>query len=173
MLAGPMDCTPGAFRTLGKEDFKPVNPPAAQGTRCHQLAMYVIFESPIQFLPDYPDAYRSGTGLDFLKAVPATWDDTRALAGEPGRYIVMARRSGKEWYVGAMTDWEARELSVPLDFLDEGGYAAEIYKDPEGEGADLSDAELEVLEVERGHTLTMRLAPGGGCALRIYPLGKR
>jgi len=173
MLAGPMDCTPGAFRTLGKDTFKPVNPPAAQGTRCHQLAMYVVFESPLQFLPDYPDAYRGGTGLEFLKDVPATWDDTRALAGEPGRYIVMARRSGKEWFVGAMTDWEARDLRVPLDFLGEGGYAAEIYSDPAGEDADLSDAEFDVLEVERADTLGVRLAPGGGCAVRIYPLGKR
>ncbi|MEW6745390.1 MAG: glycoside hydrolase family 97 protein [Planctomycetota bacterium] len=169
MLAGPMDVTPGAFRCVPMEAFNPQDPPVAIGTRCHQLAMFVVFESPLQVLADYPASYRRGTGLDFLRAVPASWDETRVLGGAPGEWILLARRAGSEWYVGGMTGWEPRTLSIDLRFLDAGRYAATLYTDPAGEGADLSDAAMGQRVVTEQDVLEVALAPGGGCAIRLVP----
>ncbi len=134
MLTGPMDYTPGAFRNRTLDTFVPRDEaPFAMGTRAHQLAMFVVFESGLQMLADAPEAYRGEPGGEFLRVVPASWDETRVLDGRIGEYIVVARRRGSEWFLGAMTD-EPRTLSVPVDFLGAGSFEATRYADePESE----------------------------------------
>jgi alpha-glucosidase len=172
MLAGPMDYTPGAFRTANRQEFvaKQVEP-LAQGTRCHQLAMYVVFESPLQMVSDYPEAYHGQPGMEFIEKAPTTWDETKVILGEVGNYITMARRQGSEWYVGSMTNWEDRTLRIPLRFLGPGRYVAEIYSDaPEGATTDVL---VQRLPVTPADVLTAKLAAGGGQAIRIYPASAR
>ena len=170
MLAGPMDFTSGAFRTATKESFEPkVNPPMAQGTRCHQLAMFVVFESPLQVCVDYPSAYRGETGLEFLKQVPTTWDKTKVINAKVADYITIARQHGEEWYVGSMTDWDARILQIPLDFLGDGDYVAHIFSDgPDADRVPNNVTTLKVL-VTATDTIKAKLAPGGGQAIWIEP----
>ncbi len=170
MLAGPMDFTPGAFNVGARETFEPgAVPPMAQGTRAHQLAMYVVYESPLQMLVDHPASYYGQPGLAFLAAVPTVWDETRFIAGEVGDYIVLARRNGDAWYVGAMTDWTARDLSIPLSFLPPGTYMAELYTDSPAADADPAEVHVEIREVAPTDSLDIHLASGGGCAIRIVP----
>jgi alpha-glucosidase len=108
MLAGPMDFTPGAFRNAAQGQFEARDiAPMSQGTRAHQLAMYVVYESPLVMVSDYPEAYEGQPGIEFIEKVPTVWDETRVLAGAPAKHIVIARRNGTSWYIGAMTNWEA------------------------------------------------------------------
>ena len=131
MFLGPMDYTPGAMVNAARGSFAPLfSRPMSQGTRCHQLAMYVVFEAPLQMLADSPTNYaREPDAMAFLSAVPTTWDETRALDGRIADYVVVARRSGADWYVGAMTDWTARDLEVDLSFLPAGKYTLESWED--------------------------------------------
>ena len=136
-----------------KDSFAQIfNRPMSQGTRCQQLAMYVVFESPLQMLADAPSNYlREPESLEFLSAVPTVWDETRVLDARVGEYILLARRHGKEWYVGAMTNWTARDLDVDLSFLGSGAYQADIYHD--GSNADRVGSRLcarEAIRVFRG-----------------------
>ena len=103
--------------------------PMSLGTRAQELALYVVFESPLEMVSDYPEQYKGQKDFDFIKQVPATWDEVRVIDGLPMRYITLARRSGKDWYVGSLTNWEERNTRVPLNFLGEGKYVAEIYAD--------------------------------------------
>jgi len=170
MLAGPMDFTPGAFRTVTEAEFVPAfHAPVAMGTRCQQLAMYVIYESPVQMLSDYPSAYREGIGFDFLKKVPTTWEETKVLDGIVGDYITIARRHRDAWYVGSMTDWTARKLAVPLYFLPPGDFVADIYSD--GPEADRKPAQVICSRfiVTASDTVAAHLAPGGGLAVCLSP----
>lgn len=170
MLAGPMDYTPGAFRTVSQRDFQPrVREPLAQGTRCHQLAMYVVYESPLQMLADYPFAYQEESGIEFLKKVPTSWDDTQVIHGSVGEYITVARRSGRDWYVGSMTNWEPRKLIIPLSFLGSGDYFAEIYSDPEIAKTKKTGVSQKHIRVSSKDLITARLHSGGGHAMHIYP----
>ncbi len=130
MLAGAMDYTPGGFRNVTKADFEARDKaPVVMGTRAHQLAMYVVYQAPFQMVSDTPAAYKDQPSFEFIKAAPATWDETRAINGLPGEYVTLARRKGNEWFVGSMTNWNARELDLPLAFLGAGKYRAEIYAD--------------------------------------------
>ena len=150
MLAGPMDYTPGGFNQATHEQFVPQSPkPMVQGTRSHQLAMYVVFESGLQMLSDFPGAYRGQKELAFLSAVPNVWDESRVLAGRPREFIVMARRKGKEWYLGAMSNSQAREIDVPLEFLGSGSFTAEIYKDAADSTANPKHSEKAEQRVHR------------------------
>jgi alpha-glucosidase len=169
MLAGPMDFTPGAMRNAQQEQFRTVfDVPMSQGTRCHQLAMYVVYESPLQMLCDSPSSYeREPEVLPFLSAVPTVWDETRVLEAKVGDYLAVARQSGRDWYVGAMTDWTPRTLEIKLDFLDEGTYEAEIYCDGANADRYASDYRKEVRQVGKGDVIKLSLAPGGGWAARI------
>jgi alpha-glucosidase len=169
MLAGPMDYTPGAMRNAQEKPFRTVfDVPMSQGTRCHQLAMYVVYESPLQMLCDSPSSYeREPEVMSFLSAVPTVWDETRALDAKVGDYLAVARKSGRDWYVGAMTDWTPRTLEIKLDFLDDGTYEAEIYGDGANADRYASDYRKEVRQVARGDVLKIELAPGGGWAARI------
>ncbi len=171
MLAGPMDYTPGGFRNATRADFEPRGMlPMVLGTRAHELALYVVFESPLMMVSDYPGAYRGEKDFEFIKAVPATWDETRVLAGEVGEYVVVARRSGRDWYVGAITNWDARSLRVPLDFLGPGQYAADVYADAPDAAASPTHTSIEQQVVQTGGALSLTLAPGGGAAVRLRPV---
>ena len=169
MLAGPMDYTPGAMINAQEKDFRPIfNRPMSMGTRCNQLAMYVVFESPLQMLADSPSNYLKEDGcMDFLSHVPTVWDETVVLDARVADYVLVARKHGEEWYVGAMTDWTLRELTVDFSFLNEGPYIMDMYRD--GVNADRfgNDYERIVRTISRGDRMTIGLAPGGGWAARI------
>jgi alpha-glucosidase len=171
MLAGPVDYTPGAMLNATKKDFRPIyNRPMSQGTRCQQLAMYVVFESPLQMLADSPSNYRrEPESLSFLKHVPTVWDETRVLSAGVGEHILVARRRGREWYVGALTNWTARDLDVDLSFLGSGPFQAEIFRDgvnAHRAGVDCAREERAVTAADR---LAIHLAPGGGWVARLVP----
>ena len=170
MMAGPMDYTQGAMRNASMYNYHPVNnEPMSQGTRCRQLAQYVIFDSPLNMLCDSPSNYmREKECLEFIAGVPTVWDETRGVCGEVGKYIALARRSGNDWYVGAMTDWSSRELVLDLSFLPEGEYEVEIYRDGANAYRIARDYRKEVKKLPSDRKLTINMAPGGGCALKIY-----
>ncbi|MFC1508496.1 glycoside hydrolase family 97 protein [Candidatus Omnitrophota bacterium] len=166
MLAGPMDYTPGGFSNAARTGFKPqMKEPMTQGTRCHQLALFVIYESPLQMLSDHPANYRNQPGMEFLESVPTSWDDTKVITGQVGDYIIMARRIDDEWYMGSITDWDSRRMKVSLDFLGEGNYTAEIYAD----GSDPEDVKKVERIVTSDDMLDIIMSSGGGHAVRFYP----
>jgi len=164
MVAGAMDFTPGAMLNANKENFRIVfTKPMSPGTRCHQLGMYVIFESPLQMLSDNPsNYYREPESMEFLEAVPSVWDDTKALAGKAGDYVAMARRSGDTWFVGAMTDWDARILELNLDFLGDGNYTMRVWKDGINADKHAADFAREESSVTSSSKIKVDMAPGGG-----------
>ncbi|MTV37709.1 glycoside hydrolase family 97 protein [Duganella radicis] len=168
MLAGPIDYTPGGFRngTPASYSVRAVLP-FTQTTRGQALAMYVVYDSPLQMVSDDPDAYRDADGFDFIRRVPTAWDETRFLSGEPGRDILLARRQGKAWYLGAMTAAEGPTgIEVPLRFLPAGRYRVTLWEDGEHPNA-LRRSQREVTPDE---VLSLRLAPAGGAAVLLEPL---
>src|SRR5262249_15471306 len=171
MFLGPMDFTPGAMLNAQKKSFAPIfDRPMSLGTRCHQLAMYVVFESPLQMLSDTPPTYlREPEESQFHKQVPTEWQDTKALDGKIGDYVVVARRSGRDWYVGAMTNWTPRELDLDLAFLPAGNFTMESYQDGVNANRYGSDYKLVSSRVSKATKLKLKLAPGGGWAARIHP----
>ncbi len=171
MFLGPMDYTPGAMLNAQQKSFAKIfDRPMSLGTRCHQLAMYVVFESPLQMLADSPSNYqREPEAMEFLSAVPTVWDETRVLDGRIGDYVVVARRSGREWYVGAMTDWTARELEVDFSFLPEGSFTLDAYQDGVNADRAASDYKKVTGRADRATRLKIKLAEGGGWAARLRP----
>ncbi|RFZ82631.1 glycoside hydrolase family 97 protein [Mucilaginibacter terrenus] len=169
MLAGPMDYTPGGMRNAPKGDFRPVNNnPMTQGTRTHQLAMYPIFEAPLQMLADNPTIYmREQESTDFIASVPTTFDETVALDGKVGQFISLARRKGNTWYAGTMTNWDAREITIDLSFLGEGSYKAVIFEDGINANHNATDYVRKELTVSGKDKLTVKMASGGGWAARF------
>lgn len=170
LLAGPADYTPGGFRNATRAQFKPVMvEPMTQGTRAHELAKYVVYESPLVMVADYPEAYEGQPGFEFIEKVPTVWDDTQVLNGEPGKYVTIARQKSKVWYVGSMTNWDARDLEISLGFLGAGEYEAQIFAD--GPDADQVATSLSVTKkrVKTGDKLNVHLAPGGGWAAILTP----
>lgn len=167
MLLGPMDYTPGGFRNAGARDFRAMfSPPQVQTTRGQAVAMYVIYESPLQSVADSPDAYAGADGFDLVRAMPTTWDETRFVAGEIGQWIVLARRKGARWYVGAMTDGAARTVTVPLSMLGGGRFDAAISED----GDTPTTLRHRNVRGLGGHdTITLHLAPGGGGVILLDP----
>jgi len=166
MFAGPMDYTPGAMLNATKENFEAVfSVPTSQGTRAHQLAMYVVFESPLQMLADNPTHYIDEPEcMQFLSEVPSIWDETVVLDAKLGEYIIIARRNGHQWYIGAMTNWDEREFEIDLSFLDEKIYQASIWKDGPNAHRNAQDFLMENLIVDKSKMLKIKLAPGGGWA---------
>mgnify|MGYP006396054079 CR=1 FL=1 len=160
MLTGPMDYTPGAFRNVPDSEFRMTSKgPMVRFTRGQTLAMYVVYDSPLQSVADSPDAYADKpSGLDFIRLVPTAWDETRFLAGEIDEYVVIARRKGRDWYVGAMTDGKQRTLTIPLTFLDKGRYASTIWQD----GSDMTSVDTKTGTADRQQSLQLELAPSGG-----------
>lgn len=171
MLAGPMDYTPGAMINAQKKDYYPRwNTPMSKGTRARQLAMYVIYESPLQMLADNPTHYlREPENMEFLARVPVVWDETRVILAKIGDYIAIARRNGKEWYIGAMTDWTPRELELNLDFLPEKSeYKADIFMDGPNAHRNGNDYKRIDKTFSKGSVIKINLAPGGGWAARLF-----
>jgi alpha-glucosidase len=170
MLAGPMDYTPGSMDNVTLEDFVPRSAPMVMTTRSHQTALFVVFESELQMVGDFPTAFDGLKELDFLKAVPTSWDETRVLNGVPPKYITIARRHGNEWFIGSIAGWDAQDLEVPLSFLGGGDYDAEIYADGPNAAAQPKDSVVEKRRVNAGMVLKLRLAPAGGSAIRLVPV---
>ena len=171
MIAGPMDYTPGAMRNATKQSFRPIySQPMSQGTRCHQLAMYIMYEAPFEMLSDNPTVYmREQESVNFIASIPTTFDETVALDGKVGEYALMARRKAREWYVGGMSNWNARDVTIDLSFLKDGNYEAEIFKDGINADRDATDYKKEVIKVSSKEKLNVYLSNGGGWAARIYP----
>jgi len=172
MLLGPMDYTPGAMVNSGREkNFAPIfERPMSLGTRVHQLAMYVVYEAPLQMLADSPSHYlREPEMMEFLKRVPTVWDETRVLAAQMGDYVCIARRKGREWYIGGMTDWTSRTLEIDLSFLPAGRYQMATYEDGPNAERMGQDYKLSIKDIDASKKLKIDLASGGGWAARIYP----
>ena len=169
MIAGPMDYTQGAMRNAVKGNYRPVNSePMSQGTRCRQLATYVIFESPFNMLCDAPSNYRREKECtEFISNIPTIWDETVSLDGKVSEYVAIARRHGNDWYIGALTNWTPRELDLDLSFLGEGDYTLELFKDGINADRAARDYKKEVIPVPTDRKLKIRMAPGGGYAARI------
>jgi alpha-glucosidase len=171
MFLGPMDYTPGAMVNAAKGSFARIfERPMSLGTRSHQLAMYVVYESPLQMLADSPSNYlREPEAMEFLGPVPSVWDETRVLDARMGDSVAVARRSGRDWYLGAMTDWTARELTIDLSFLPEGTFSIVSYED--GVNADRygDDCRKTTGEVTATSRLGIKMAPGGGYAAIVRP----
>lgn len=170
MLAGPMDYTPGGFLNRSKDQWKMANPTQIQGTRCHELAKFVIFDSPLTVACDAPEHYRGQPGLEFLRVVPTVWDDTRILSGEPGEFIVSARKSGAQWFLGAMTNENARTVQASLAFLGPGKYSAHIFADAPDADQNAEHLVETKQSVTAQDTLTLKMAPGGGVAIQFVPV---
>jgi alpha-glucosidase len=168
-LAGPMDYTPGAMRNSNQANFRPINSmPMSKGTRCHQLAMYVVFEVPLQMLSDNPTIYmKEQECTDFITKVPTTFDETIPLDGKVAEYVAIARKKDNIWYVGAMTNWTPRELTLDFSFLGEGEYEAVIFRDGINANRDATDYRKEVIKLSSIDKLTIDLSNGGGWAARI------
>jgi alpha-glucosidase len=132
--------------------------------------MYAVYEAPFQMVSDHPSAYEDQPAFEFIKSVPATWDETHVLSGEPGEFVTIARRHGKEWYLGSMTNWNRRDLDIPLDFLGSGKYRAEIYGDASDADQLPKNVSIQKKQVDRSTHLQAQLAPGGGYAVRFVPL---
>jgi alpha-glucosidase len=173
LLAGPMDYTPGGFNNATEDGFLPQDTsPMVMGTRAQQLALYVIFQTPIQMVSDSPQTYAGQPAFQFIKDVPVSWDSTHVLNGTPGEFVTIARQHGDEWYLGSMTNWTSRTLQVPLSFLPEGDYTAELYEDGADANTNPKHVAIHKQTVRKGQTLTLKLASGGGCAIRFLPLRK-
>ncbi len=168
LVAGPADYTQGAMRNATKDNFRYVSSEAmSQGTRCRQLAQYVLFNAPLTMLCDSPSNYlREPECLRFIAAVPTVWDQTVALEGRIGEYVALARRKGNTWYVGAMTDWNARELTLDLSFI-EGASTMELFRDGVNAHRAARDFKREVADFPTSGKVTVKMAPGGGWAAII------
>ena len=171
MVAGPMDYTPGAMVNMDKANFSPnYTRPESQGTRAHQVALYVLYESPLQMLSDSPSNYmKEQETTDFIVNIPTVWDDIVGLDGKVGDYLLLARRSGKEWFVGAITDWTSRDMNLDLSFLPPGKYSVEIFQDGINADSYASDYKHLKTKVQSGDKMKIHLARGGGWAARIMP----
>jgi alpha-glucosidase len=171
MLAGPLDFHQGSFRHVRPREFEPHNvAPVVKGTRARTLASYVVFENHLPMVADYPAAYLKQPGLELLRQIPATWEETRVVGGAVGQYITVARRAGKQWYVGSMTDSSPRQLAIPLDFLGPEQFVAEVYADDLDAPDQPSKLMIRRLQVVARDALRADLAPAGGHVVRLTPV---
>ena len=169
MQSGFVDFTPGGMRNATAKDFQPIYyNPLTMGTRCHQLAMYVIHDSPLTMLADNPTAYEQEPEYTrFIASIPVTYDETKIPMGKMGEYIVTARRKGNNWYVGGQTNWSERDLTLSFSFLPSGNFEAVIYKDGVNANKNACDYKVETLQVNNSTSLPIHLASGGGFAIRL------
>jgi alpha-glucosidase len=175
MAAGPMDYTPGAMLNMQKADWAPSwNRPASLGTRCHELAKYVVFESPLQMLSDSPSNYeKEPECLRFLSQVPSIWEQTIPIAGKIGDFIALARRASNGlWYLGVMSDWTPRRLQLASDWLPTGEYAIEIFQDGLNADRSAQDYRRSTGFIRAGDIIPVQMAPGGGFVAILKPLKK-
>lgn len=171
MITGPMDYTPGAITNATRSTFRAINDhPMSQGTRVHQMAMYTIFESPLQMLADSPSKYRKEQECtNFIAKVPTVFDQTVALDGQVGEYISIARCKDGVWYIAAMTNWTPRQCTIDLSFLGKGEFEAEIFADGVNADREATDYRREICTVKAGDRLDIQMAPGGGWTARLTP----
>lgn len=164
MVAGPMDYTPGAM--INKQEINyaiSFDRPMSLGTRAHQVAMYVVYEAPLQMMCESPSRYyEEQETVDFIKQIPTIWDETKVLQASVGDYIAIARKKGDKWFVGAMTDWDERSLEIDLSFLDAGEYTIEIFKDGLNANKFAEDYKKEIFTVNNTSKIEAQLAKGGG-----------
>jgi alpha-glucosidase len=166
MLLGPMDYTPGGFRNGVPENYAPTEVmPSTQTRRGQALAMYVVYDSPLQMVSDDPSAYRDAPGFEFLRAVPTAWDETRFVGGTPDSYVALARRAATTWYVGVMNNEQGRSVDLPLGFLPKGEFTARIWAD----GASPNAVEASSRVVDRDTPLKRDLKGSGGSVVIIEP----
>lgn len=167
--AGPVDYTQGAMNNAARGHFRAnYSEPMSMGTRCHQLAEYMVFDSPLCMLCDTPINYRREPECTrFIASVPTVWDETRVLDGRVGECIVTARRKGDEWYVGGICSWKAINLKIDLGFLGDGLWTAEIFRDGVNASRNGTDYIREIRTVEAGSSFGVEMAPGGGVAMRL------
>jgi alpha-glucosidase len=171
LLAGPADFTPGGFLNKQLDQFQPnVQPTQVQGTRCAELALFVCLESPVIHAADHPSHYKGQPGLDFLKAFPTVWDDTRVLDGAVGEHVVIVRRNGSRWFLGALTDRNARDIPVNLDFLGKGKWKLKLWKDAPDSDTAGEHLVAEERSVTRADVLTLHLAHAGGAVAIFEPV---
>ena len=173
MLAGPMDYTPGGIRNSAQKDFNVCwNLPQVQGTRAHQMSMFILYYAPLQMLCDYASAYNQYPELlKYMAETPTTWDESRVIAGEIGKYVVVARRSGNDWYVGGMCDWDGKEIDIDLSKIlsPDTSYKAEIISDGANASKIATDYKYTVKTVSGADVLKMKMASGGGFAIKLTP----
>lgn len=164
MVAGPMDYLPGTLNNAQRNEFhQAVNRPVGLGTRAHSMSLSVLFESPITMLPDSPADYlKEDECTSFLSKIPTVWDETRVIDAKIGEYVIIARRSGNDWFLAAITNWNSRELTVNLDFLGTGNYNLEVIKDGMNANTRAIDYKKENSTTTASSTLKMKLAQGGG-----------
>lgn len=169
MVAGPMDYTPGAMINATAENHRiSFNRPMSLGTRCHQVAMYVVYESPLQMLCESPSTYyKEEITTRFISKIPTIWDETIVLDAEVADYILIARRKDDIWYLGAMTDWTPRELEIDFSFLKEGTYSIEVMSDGMNTNRYSQDFHYETMEINNTSIKKIKLASGGGWAAII------
>lgn len=167
-VAGPMDYTQGAMLNATRENaYSNYSEPMSQGTRCHQLALYVVLDSPLNMLCDSPTNYeREEECTSFIAGIPTVWDETRILAGELGEYIVTARRKGTTWYIGGITDWTPRDLQIDLSFVGSAA-TAELFRDGVNADRKASDYRHEEIRLDPSRPFAVHLAPGGGFTLKV------
>ncbi len=169
MVAGPMDYTQGAMSNASRGNYRPINTePMSQGTRSRQLALYVVFDSPLNMLCDSPTNYmKEPESLEFIAQIPTVWDESVALNGEVAKYVTLARRKGNDWYIGGITGWDERDMSIDLSFLPQGEYRMTLFRDGANAHRKGSDYKREVRNVTSGDNLSVHLAPGGGFAVKL------
>ena len=172
MMAGQVDFTPGAMRNGTRQNWvECYQNPVSMGTRCHQAACYVVHDSPFTMLSDAPTAYEKEQDYTaFIAAIPTVWDETRVLQGEMGQFIVTARRKGDVWYVAGQTSWDERNITLPLSFLGEGSYSADLLTDGINANHNAEDYRLDHQTRHNGERLIIRMASGGGFVLKLQRL---
>ncbi|MDR2816712.1 MAG: glycoside hydrolase family 97 protein [Proteiniphilum sp.] len=169
MAAGPMDYTQGAMHNASKGNYRPVNSePMSQGTRCRQLALYVVLESPVNMLCDSPTNYmKEPESLEFISQIPTVWDESLALNGEVAKYVTVARRKAGNWYIGGITNREKRDMEIDLSFLPRGNYKMTLFRDGANAHRKGTDYVRETRQVRSGESLAIHLAPGGGFTIKL------
>jgi alpha-glucosidase len=171
-FTGPMDYIPATMRNSTKDNFRPLGDyPMGIGTRAHAMALFVILNSPMTMLPDAPSDYkREQECTDFIAKIPVEWDETKLLQGKIAKYTVMARRSGTDWFIGAITNWDPRTLELETSFLQPGKYKLEAIQDGINASTRAEDYKLVEMNFTSGETLKLSLAPGGGWVARIVAM---
>lgn len=169
MLSGPMDYEPGILDNATKKTFRPIEDKVmSQSTRCHQLAMFVVYDSPMQIFSGNPSqGWLEPKFMELLGSLPTTWDDTKVLDAKVGKYIITARKKGDNWYIAGMSNWDARDVTIPLNFLKDGNYVATICKDGVNADRYASDYILENGTITKDKTMQMHMASGGGFLIRL------
>jgi alpha-glucosidase len=169
MLAGPLDYEPGLLQNAQKDQFRPISKnPMSQGTRCHQLAMFVVYDSPLQiFSGNISQGLKEPAFMELLGSIPTTWDETKIVQGKIGEFIISARRHGDDWFIGGLNNTVARDISLSFDFIPRGTYEATICKDGVNANSYAADYAISVMKVQADQRLNISMAMGGGFMIKL------